>query len=113
MLYHGAPLEGAIVEPAHGPHRGSSRSGFDPEAVLKAIDSHRPTMAHIVPSIFSGMLALDGVIRDRYSTTSLRKVLHAGAACPVDVKRQMINWWGPIFWEAYGATEGSGTIVRF
>jgi long-chain acyl-CoA synthetase len=38
--------------------------------------------------------------------------MHAAAPCPVDLKRRMLDWWGPVVYEYYGATEGGGTLVR-
>jgi long-chain acyl-CoA synthetase len=111
MLYHGAPLEGVVVS-LHMGHSVILMDRLEPEGILAAIDRHRVTMAYIVPSMFARLLTLNKEIRTRYSTASLRKVLHAGAACPIDVKHRMIEWWGPIFWEAYGATEGAGTVVN-
>jgi long-chain acyl-CoA synthetase len=57
------------------------------------------------------MLKLPEAVRRSYSTKSLKRVVHAAAPCPVEVKRQMIDWWGPIIWDTYGAAEGAGTIV--
>src|SRR5690606_19858109 len=50
-------------------------------------------------------------VRRGYSTASLRFVVHGGAPCPIETKRTLIDWWGPIVWEAYGAAEAQGTIV--
>ncbi|QZA06966.1 AMP-binding protein [Mycolicibacter heraklionensis] len=83
---------------------------FDAEAVLAAIDAHRIASSMMVPTHFSRMLALTKGIRDRYDVSSLRSVIHTGAACPVHVKRAMIDWFGPVFIEAYGSTE-AGTIT--
>jgi acyl-coenzyme A synthetase/AMP-(fatty) acid ligase len=41
----------------------------------------------------------------------MKLVGHTGAACPIDVKRKMIEWWGPIFFDAYGATEVGTTCM--
>lgn len=110
MLYHGAPLEGVIVS-LHMGHVVVLMEQLEAEVLLAVIERYRVTMAYVVPSMFARLLTLSETARSRYSTSSLRKVLHAGAACPVDVKRRMIEWWGPILWEAYGATEGAGTAV--
>jgi long-chain acyl-CoA synthetase len=110
MLYHGAPLEAVSVSM----HMGRTvilLDKMDPEAVLRVIHEHGVGVAYIVPTLFSQLLALNETVRERYSVASLERVIHTGAACPVDVKRRMIEWWGPVLWEAYGATEGSGTIV--
>src|SRR5690606_35650228 len=50
--------------------------------------------------------------RSRYDTSSLRSVIHAAAPCPVEVKRKMIEWWGPVIDEYYAATEGGGAYVK-
>jgi long-chain acyl-CoA synthetase len=110
MLYHGAPLEGVIIA-LHMGHVVVLMDHIEPEEVLRAIDKYKVTIAYLVPSMFSKLLMLDVEVTGRYSVASLQKVLHVGAPCPVNIKRRMIEWWGPIFWEAYGATEGAGTVA--
>ena len=41
----------------------------------------------------------------------MRWAIHAAAPCPIDVKQKMLDWWGPVIWEYYGATEGGGTTA--
>ena len=81
---------------------------FDPEAMLALIDRHRITHAQLVPTMFIRALRLPEGIRERYDHSSLRRVVHAAAPCPVPIKRQMIEWWGPIIDEFYSSSEGSG-----
>ena len=62
--------------------------------------------------MFVRLLKLPRSVRERYDVSSLECVLHAAAPCPVDVKRQMMDWWGPIIHEYYGGTEGfAGTTI--
>ena len=82
---------------------------FEAEAVLAAIEEHRVTSSVMVPTHFSRLLALPPAVRQKFDVASLAAVFHTGAACPVDVKRAMIDWWGPVFVEAYGGSE-SGTV---
>jgi long-chain acyl-CoA synthetase len=79
---------------------------FDPEIVLQLIERHRVTHAQFVPTMFVRMLKLPREVRERYDVSSLECVLHAAAPCPVDVKHQMMDWFGPIIHEYYGGTEG-------
>jgi long-chain acyl-CoA synthetase len=65
----------------------------------------------MVPTHFHRLLALPEEVRARADLTSLEAVVHAGAACPVAVKRRMIEWVGPILWEYLGSTEGTLTRV--
>jgi long-chain acyl-CoA synthetase len=58
--------------------------------------------------MFSRMLKLPPAARKRHDLSSLEIAIHAAAPCPVQVKEQMIEWWGPIIQEYYGATEGLG-----
>ena len=83
---------------------------FDPENLLAAIQRHRLTNLHLVPLMFVRLLKLPEAVRSKYDVSSLRHVVHAAAPCPPDIKRQMIDWWGPIIAEYYGSTEaGAGT----
>lgn len=85
---------------------------FDAETVLASIERHRIAASMMVPTHFSRMLALPRAVRDRYDVSSMRSIVHTGAACPVHVKHAMIDWFGPILTEAYGSTEaGTVTII--
>ncbi|MGV0738617.1 AMP-binding protein [Mycobacterium syngnathidarum] len=83
---------------------------FDAEQVLATIERERVEATMMVPTHFSRLLRLPAEIRDRYDVTSMRSIVHTGAACPVEVKRAMIEWFGPILVEAYGSTE-AGTVT--
>ncbi|HEX9259766.1 MAG TPA: AMP-binding protein, partial [Acidimicrobiales bacterium] len=81
---------------------------FDPELYLQLVEKHRITNSQLVPTMFSRMLKLPDEVRLKYDVSSLECIVHAAAPCPVPVKEKMIEWWGPIITEYYGATEGNG-----
>jgi fatty-acyl-CoA synthase len=81
---------------------------FDPEIALALVEAYRVTHAQFVPTMFVRMLRLPEDVRRRYDLSSLQAVVHAAAPCPVPVKRQMIEWWGPIISEYYSSSEGAG-----
>jgi long-chain acyl-CoA synthetase len=110
MLYHSAPLEGAVIA-MHMGHEVVLVDRWDPQGLLQLIQRYAVTTTFMVPAMFVRLLKLPSEIRGAYSTSSLRFVIHAGAPCPVDVKRRMIEWWGPIVWESYGAAEAQGAVV--
>jgi long-chain acyl-CoA synthetase len=60
--------------------------------------------------MFVRLLKLPEAVRRKYDVSSLKHVVHAGAPCPPEVKRAMIEWWGPIIHEYYGATESSAVV---
>lgn len=78
---------------------------FDPESLLEIIERYRITHMHMVPTMFVRLLKLPEQIRSKYDLSSLVSVVHAAAPCPADIKRRMIEWWGPVINEYYGATE--------
>jgi acyl-CoA synthetase (AMP-forming)/AMP-acid ligase II len=78
---------------------------FGAAQTLATIDRYRTETAVMVPTHFVRLLALPDDVKARYDVSSMKLVAHTGAACPIDVKRAMIAWWGPIFVDAYGATE--------
>ena len=80
---------------------------FDAEELLQLIERHRITHFHIVPIMFVRLLKLPEATRRRYDLSSLRFVIHGAAPCPMEVKRAMIDWWGPVIHEYYGSTETS------
>ena len=81
---------------------------FDPEAYLALVETHRITHSQLVPTMFVRMLKLDAAARQRHDLSSLKVAIHAAAPCPVDVKHAMLEWWGPVVYEYYSATEGAG-----
>ncbi|HVM54040.1 MAG TPA: acyl-CoA synthetase, partial [Acidimicrobiales bacterium] len=109
-LYHAAPLAFTAGVQALG---GTVvvMEKFDPVDCLAAIEHHEVTAAQFVPTMFVRMLKLDPEVRARYDLSSLRTAIHAAAPCPVEVKRQMIEWWGPILIEYYAGTEGNGSTI--
>ncbi|HUZ43453.1 MAG TPA: acyl-CoA synthetase [Acidimicrobiales bacterium] len=106
-LYHAAPIAWSM---------GAQRLGstvvvmerFDPQAALALIERHRVTHAQFVPTMFVRMLKLSPEAREGLDLSSLRAAVHAAAPCPVEVKRQMMRWWGPRIYEYYSSTEGVG-----
>jgi long-chain acyl-CoA synthetase len=83
---------------------------FEPEALLQLIETHRITHLQTVPTMFVRLLKLPEAVRRQYDVSSLEFVVHAAAPCPREVKQAMIDWWGPVIHEYYGATE-IGSVV--
>src|SRR6202012_4331277 len=106
-LYHAAPLRfGGFVQALGGTL--VVLPSFDPVTALQAIEQFRITHSQWVPTMFIRMLKLPDEQRQGHDLSSHRVAIHAAAPCPVDVKRAMISWWGPILREYYAATEGNG-----
>ncbi|GIW41408.1 MAG: acyl-CoA synthetase [Candidatus Binatia bacterium] len=106
-LYHAAPLRFCMTV-----HRIGGTcvvmERFDPAEALALVERYRVTHSQWVPTMFVRMLRLPEEIRKRYDLSSLRYAIHAAAPCPIPVKEQMIEWWGPILYEYYAGTEGNG-----
>lgn len=85
---------------------------FDAESALQRIQRHGVTTAYMVPTQFVRLLRLPDLIKAASDVSSLEVVVHSAAPCPVDVKWQMIEWWGPVIWETYGGMEGAATIAK-
>ena len=109
-LYHAAPLRytmavqrlgGTVVVMEH----------FDAEQYLQLVQQHHISHSQLVPTMFVRMLKLPEAVRAGYDVSSLRCAIHAAAPCPVQVKQQMIDWWGPVLWEYYAGTEGNGVTM--
>ncbi len=109
-LYHAAPLKWNIAVQSVG---GTSviMEQFDAEAMLAAIERHRVTHVQCVPTMFVRLLKLPAAVRAQYDLSSLERVIHAAAPCPIDVKERMIEWLGPIVEEYYAGTESNGLCV--
>jgi long-chain acyl-CoA synthetase len=109
-LHHGAPGAWGL----QGLHRGHTvvlMGRWDGEGFLRLVEQHRVTGVQMAPIHFHRLLQLPLEVRSRYDTSSLQVVSHAGAATPVEVKRQMMDWWGPVLWEYYASSEGYGTSI--
>jgi long-chain acyl-CoA synthetase len=102
-MYHTGPLSGMRLLVAGIPSVILHR--FDAEGTLAAIATYRTETAVMVPTHFIRLLALPDDVKATYDVSSMKLVIHTGAKCPIEVKRAMIDWWGPIFWDAYGASE--------
>jgi long-chain acyl-CoA synthetase len=107
-LYHSAPLVYSMSMQRLGA-TVVVMERFDPRRCLELIERHRVTHAQFVPTMFVRMLRLPPDERERYDLSSLQFVVHAAAPCPVPVKRQMLEWWGPIIHEYYSGTEDIGS----
>jgi long-chain acyl-CoA synthetase len=109
-LYHAAPI---------GWSMGTLRLGatvvlmerFDPTACLQAVERYQVTAAQFVPTHFVRLLKLPAAERARHDVSSLKTVVHAAAPCPVDVKREMMDWLGPVLYEYYAGSEGNGSTM--
>jgi acyl-CoA synthetase (AMP-forming)/AMP-acid ligase II len=108
-LYHAAPLRFSM-----GFHRVGAAvvvmERFEPTEALALIERHRVTHSQWVPTMFIRMLKLAPGVRERYDVSSQQVAIHAAAPCPVAVKEQMIEWWGPVLHEYYAGTEGNGFV---
>jgi long-chain acyl-CoA synthetase len=109
-LYHTAVLVFASTS-LHVGHPVVLMDRWTPQEMLRLIDEHRVTHSHMVPTQLHRLLALPEDVRDSFDGSSLRTMIHAAAPCPPDIKRRMLEWWGPVIYEYYAATEGGGTLV--
>ncbi|WP_181779118.1 AMP-binding protein [Pseudonocardia pini] len=105
--YHAAPL--GFLQSVH--QLGGTvvlMERFDAEGALAAIERHRVTHSQWVPTMFVRLLRLPTEVRERYDLSSHRVAVHGAAPCAPEVKKALIDWWGPIVHEYYGASEGYG-----
>ena len=106
-LYHAAPLRYCMVM-----HRLGATvvvmTHFDAEEALKNIEKYKANISQWVPTMFVRMLKLPEEVRKKYDVSSMKSAIHAAAPCPIEVKKQMIEWWGPVLHEYYAGTEGNG-----
>jgi long-chain acyl-CoA synthetase len=109
-LYHTAPIVFGSTSINLG-HPMVLMEKWTPEEMLRLIEKYKVTQSHMVPTQFHRLLALPDDVKNSYDLSSLRTMIHAAAPCPVDIKRRMLEWWGPVIVEYYAATEGGGTLV--
>ncbi len=109
-LYHAAPLAFCTVTLTMGGTVVLMKK-FDAEKSLALIDQYKASHSQWVPTMFIRMLKHPNDIRKRYSMSSMKFAIHAAAPCPVEIKEEMIKWWGPIIFEYYGASEGNTLVM--
>jgi fatty-acyl-CoA synthase len=109
-LYHAAPLRGALAVTAGG---GTVfvMDRFDAETALALLQREHITHSQWVPSMFQRLLALPDERRRAFSAPAHRTAIHGAAPCPPELKRRMIDWWGPILLEYYSGSEGVGLTL--
>jgi len=110
-MYHMSPLSFGYFS-AHFEHTVVLMEKWDAGGALQLIERHRVTDTAMVPTQLHRLMQLPEDVRNRYDVTSLRQVIHAAAPMPMDLKRRLFDWLGPVIYEFYGATEGGGTLAR-
>jgi long-chain acyl-CoA synthetase len=108
--YHTAPLGFSLAVTSLGA-TVVMMERFDPIGALAAIEKYRVTCSQWVPTMFARMFKLPGDKRSKHDTSSLKIAIHAAAPCPIELKKAMLDWWGPIIWEFYGGTEANGLCL--
>ena len=108
-MYHTGPLSGTRQLIAG--MNSVILARFDAEKTLAAIEKYRITSTIMVPTHFVRLLALPDDVKAKYDVSSMQAISHTGAKCPVDVKKAMIEWFGPVFIDAYGASEVGTTCL--
>ncbi|WP_280420485.1 AMP-binding protein [Nocardia carnea] len=81
---------------------------FDAVVALEAVERYRVTHAQFVPTMLKRLHDLAEPVKDAFDVSSLRVALTGAAPCPPELKKKMIEWWGPVVHELYGASEGYG-----
>ena len=109
-LYHAAPLTFTMGMLSMGV-TCIVMQHFEAEAALAAIEKYKITHSQWVPTMFIRMLKLDDDVRLKHDVSSLQCAIHAAAPCPVPIKEQMIEWWGPVIHEYYAGSEGNGFVA--
>jgi long-chain acyl-CoA synthetase len=110
-LYHAAPLAFSLSGPLAAGVGTVLMDGWDASLALELIERHGITHTHMVPTMFHRLLAIPEDERNKRDLSKLRYVIHGAAPCPVQVKKALIDWLGPVVYEYYAATEGSGSFV--
>ena len=109
--YHAAPLLINIIQPLWSGVGIVMMDRWDAEETLRLIDAYDITHTHMVATMFHRLLDLSEEVKKKYDISSLKFLIHGAAPTPVHVKRAMIEWFGPIIWEYYAATEGGGGFL--
>lgn len=110
-LYHAAPLSLNLVFPLNSGVGSVLMDKWDAEETLRLVEEFGITHTHVVPTMLHRMLSLPPEVRGKYDYSTLRWILHGAAPCPAHVKQRAIEWFGPVVFEYYAATEGGGIFI--
>ena len=110
-MHHGGPLVYSMAVPISQGVGTVLMDKWDAAEALRLIEKHRVTHTHMVPTMFHRMLRLPEEVRRGADISSMQYIAHGAAPCTVAIKKAMIDWFGPILWEYYAATEGGGASV--
>jgi long-chain acyl-CoA synthetase len=103
-LYHSAPASYGMQSLLFG-DLVLVHERFDAERLLADIEKHRLDRLYLVPTHFVRLLRLPDEVKRRYDISSVAFVASTGSPCPPEVKKQMIEWWGPVINESYASSE--------
>ncbi len=109
--YHGGPLTFDVAIPIASGIPILMMERFDADQWLALTGKYRITHSHMVSTMFRRLLALPEAVRDAADLSSLKTIFHGAAPTSPEMKRQMIDWFGPVLYEYYGATEASPGIA--
>jgi long-chain acyl-CoA synthetase len=111
-LYHAAPLALNLNFPLNSGVGCVIMDKWDAEETLRLVEEYGITHTHVVPTMLHRILSLPQDVRGKYDFSTLRWILHGAAPCPTHVKERSIEWFGPVVYEYYAATEGVGIFVE-
>ncbi len=103
-LYHSAPASYLLQMALHDCHV-VIEPRFDAQRTLQLIESERISHLYLVPTMLVRLLRLPPDVRSRYRLDSVKFVVCTGSPCAPEIKRRMIEWWGPVIHETYAASE--------
>ena len=109
-LYHSAPASYGMQSLLFG-DIVLVHERFEAERLLADIERHRLDRLYLVPTHFVRLLRLPDEVKRRYDLSSIAFVASTGSPCPPEVKRQMIDWWGPVINESYASSEAGFITV--
>lgn len=104
-------VSGLAVTSLHFGHSVVIMERFDAERMLQLIQEQHVTTTHVVPTQLHRLLQLPAEVRSAYDVSSMRNLIHGAGPCSEEIKRGTIDWFGPIVWEYYGASEAAGTAI--
>jgi long-chain acyl-CoA synthetase len=109
VAYHAAPGQYANIAINLG-HTVVITDHFDAEQALALIEQHRVTWTQMAPIHLVRIVSLPPEVLGRYDLSSMKRLMHAGAPIPVDIKWKVLDLFpeGSVY-EYYAATEGVAT----
>jgi len=109
-LYHGGPI-GFVGSTFANGGTVVIMDKFDSEETLRLIEKEKVSTTFMAPILLRRILECP--TKEKYNVSSMKSIVCGAAPCPVELKKRVVDYFGPVLYELYGSTDGAvNSILR-